>query len=183
MDHKFSGVRNDRIARISDWGLGLAMGVPLAVQISRGLYLRQRPNHVVTDTLWVAEIVLINGALNEMIKLATRRPRPFVYGLDPSSPEIQDSENYQSFYSSHTSSIFALGMGAARIISLRYPNRRTKRIVYLGVAALGIGMGSLRVLAGRHYPTDVLVGALIGTFTGLVLPGLLVRNNFTGITF
>lgn len=179
LDRKFAGVRNDRIARISDVCLGLAMGLPLAVQIGRALHLRQRPNHVIADTMGVVEIVLINGALNEMIKLATRRPRPLVYGLEPSSPEIQDSENYLSFYSSHTSRIFALGMGAARIYSLRHPKSRSGKIIYFGAAILGIGMGSLRVLAGRHYPTDALVGAFVGTMSGLVLPQLLANNILT----
>src|SRR2546423_585667 len=39
-----------------------------------------------------------------------------------------------------------------------------------GLAALGVGL--LRVLAGRHFPTDVLAGAAAGAAIGLTVPRL-----------
>jgi membrane-associated phospholipid phosphatase len=38
-------------------------------------------------------------------------------------------------------------------------------------------VGSLRVAAGRHFPTDVLVGALAGSAIGMVIPWAHARRT------
>jgi membrane-associated phospholipid phosphatase len=124
------------------------------------------------DMLVLAEVVAINGALNQVVKLAVRRPRPTVYDVPASSPEISQSGNYLAFYSGHTSTAFAVGMAYATTYSLRHPDSRSRGQVF-GVAAVAAGsVGVMRVLAGQHFPSDVLAGALVGGALGLVIPRL-----------
>src|SRR6266542_2592409 len=59
--------------------------------------------------LWVmAEVLVWNGAIQELTRRAVRRPRPFLYtpGVYPS--ERDHSESGFSFYSGHTSFAFAV---------------------------------------------------------------------------
>ena len=81
-----------------------------------------------------------------MLKQIARRIRPLeekVAGLNSSFP------------SGHAGTAFAI----ATVLSNRYPRLRIP--FYLGATLVGIS----RIYLGRHYPSDVLVGAAIGTFT------------------
>lgn len=118
------------------------------------------------------EALALNSGINQLVKAATRRPRPLLYGLAPGDPELAKKDNYRSFYSGHTSSVFAVGMAYARTYALRHPGSDARWAVYGGVVAVGTTVGVLRVVSGRHFPTDVLVGAAAGTAIGLLVPAL-----------
>jgi undecaprenyl-diphosphatase len=60
-----------------------------------------------------------------------------------------------SFPSGHTGTAFAI----ATVLSNQYPRLRIP--LYLGATLVGIS----RIYLGRHYPSDVLVGAAMGTLT------------------
>jgi membrane-associated phospholipid phosphatase len=49
--------------------------------------------------------------------------------------------------------------------------------VYGAVIAGGGTTGLLRVLAGKHFPTDVIVGAVAGSAVGLTVPFLHRRRE------
>jgi membrane-associated phospholipid phosphatase len=122
------------------------------------------------DLVIMGEAVLVDGALDEVVKLAVQRPRPRVYTNLPG--ELAKPDNYLSFYSGHTSTAFAAGMSYATTFALRHPDSPWRWVIYGGAAVAGSAVGSLRVLAGRHFTTDVLAGALAGTVVGLAVPRL-----------
>src|ERR1019366_7766200 len=81
-------------------------------------------------------------------------------------------DDYLSFYSNHTSTVFAAGISYARTYQLRHPNSPTTPWLYAGTVVVGGVIGSLRVFSGRHFPSDVLVGALVGSAIGWMVPTL-----------
>ncbi|MDQ3111372.1 MAG: phosphatase PAP2 family protein [Bacteroidota bacterium] len=87
------------------------------------------------------------------LKYTVNRPRPFV-----TYPDIIRKDSHagpKSFPSGHTSSAFAI----ATSVSLCYPKWYVIAPAY--VWAFTVGYSRMRL--GVHYPTDVLIGALIGT--------------------
>ena len=88
-----------------------------------------------------AETGLIVFALKETV----RRSRP------------QNNNENDSFPSGHSAFAFTM----ATIMSHQYPKLRIP--LYL----MAVGTGFSRVYLGRHYPSDVLVGAIIGTLVGV----------------
>jgi membrane-associated phospholipid phosphatase len=134
------------------------------------------------DALITGEAVLVNVAVNQWVKVAAERPRPFIYGLPADAPELQEAENYLSFYSQHTSVTFAAGISFARTFALRHPNSRYRWVAYTAAVGTGVAAGTFRVLAGKHFPTDVLTGAAAGTAIGLAVPWLRSKGNSTRIT-
>jgi membrane-associated phospholipid phosphatase len=117
----------------------------LAVGLIRKDKLTIQKGMVMTGTL------CLNGLLTNGLKLVVNRPRPFaVY------PEIQklDKAGSYSFPSGHTSSAFAF----ATSVSLAYPQWYVVAPSFAWASLVGYS----RMHLGVHYPSDVLVGALLG---------------------
>jgi membrane-associated phospholipid phosphatase len=129
--------------------------------------------HVGEDVLVMSEALLVNGGINELAKVAVQRPRPFAYD----GRSLSDSDSYLSFYSAHTSNAFAVGMAYASTFALRHPDSDYRYLVYGAVIAGGGTTGLFRVLAGKHFPSDVIVGAMVGSAVGLTVPLLHRRRE------
>ena len=93
--------------------------------------------------------------LNYLVKLIVRRPRPVLEGLPP----LGGAPSSLSFPSAHATSSFAVATAMTRVEPLA-------ALAFLLALALALG----RPYLGMHYPSDVLVGALLGVALGLVIP-------------
>ena len=89
---------------------------------------------------------------NLTIKPLLSRPRPW---LDWPIVPLVSEKDPNSFPSGHTCAAFAAGLSWVRALPWRWG-----RIAAVAAAVL---MGLSRLYVGVHYPTDVLVGALIGS--------------------
>ena len=123
--------------------------------------------------LWVfAEVLGWNGGIQDVVRRAVRRPRPFMYtpGLYPSERDSPDAG--MSFYSGHTSFAFAIATTAAYTFQLRHPHWWVRWLVWPGLMLVASVEPFLRVWSGDHFPTDVITGAVIGSAIGLLIPAL-----------
>jgi membrane-associated phospholipid phosphatase len=104
-------------------------------------------------------------ALDELIKLVVRRPRPFEALVNAPSalPAPETVVAHPSSYS-FPSGDAALAMGAAVALAYVTPKYRAP-ILLLGIAA-----ALARVVVGVHYPFDVLGGMTVGIVSGLLAP-------------
>ena len=102
----------------------------------------------------VALMAMVLGLLvtNVTIKPLVERARPWT--VLPIVPLVTEKDP-NSFPSGHTCAAFAAAMAGVRTLP-----RERDRICAVAVAGL---MGLSRLYVGVHYPTDVLVGAVIGT--------------------
>ncbi|HEX7058878.1 MAG TPA: phosphatase PAP2 family protein [Solirubrobacterales bacterium] len=94
-------------------------------------------------------------ALNYLVKLLVRRPRPVLKGLAP----LGGAPSSLSFPSAHATSSFAVATAMTRV-------EPVAALAFLLAAALALG----RPYLGMHYPSDVLAGALLGIALGLIVP-------------
>ena len=106
------------------------------------------------------EILSINGLITNLFKYSFKRQRPYSYY----STKQNDSESHKSFYSGHASTAFALGISSAKMLT-RYTNFDNTLIwtTTMGIASL---TGYFRIAADKHYVTDVIVGAIMGSLVG-----------------
>lgn len=138
-------------------------GVDLAMQATPAGVARA----LVTDLVIWTQTVSWNGFFNESVKILVQRPRPFVYtdavnlGKNPA--------NYVSFYSGHTS--FAAASCTALLLILL--GRGANLFLIVATAVLGpcliFATGLFRILAGRHFLSDVVVAAAAGIAVALVV--------------
>jgi membrane-associated phospholipid phosphatase len=107
------------------------------------------------------------GILVQLVKLAVGRSRPELW----LGAFHHARTSASSFPSGHTVGAFAL----AGVLFLASPSRTMRAIAFLLAAAVGIS----RVLAFRHWTSDVAASALIGTFAAFVFTRALVTDVTT----
>ena len=118
------------------------------------------------------ETVLLNEALTGMTKALVTRPRPFTYNETLSSEERTTDDNTFSFFSGHTSHSAALAFFTARVISVYVDRPAVRTVAWTVAALLPAATGWMRYEAGKHFPTDVVVGYAVGASVGLLIPYL-----------
>jgi membrane-associated phospholipid phosphatase len=133
------------------------------------------PRNAWVDALLIAEATTIAMSINQIVKLAVGRERPFVHDLpeDAKPRTANPSDNNLSFYSAHTGLTFAVAASAGTIATMRR-YRLAPWIWTVGLAGAAV-TGYLRIAADRHYATDVAVGAVMGSLVGAGVPYLFHR--------
>jgi membrane-associated phospholipid phosphatase len=153
------------VAPVAAVGLGaLAAGVD------------KRLDEAPLDTLLVAEATATSLALTEGLKSVLRRERPYVHfetDEDAHRALTQASDTLVSFPSGHTSTTFALAASAGTVATMR--GYRVAPLVWIAGGMIAVSTGYLRMAADRHYFTDVVAGAALGTAVGVGIPLLFHR--------
>jgi decaprenylphosphoryl-5-phosphoribose phosphatase len=109
-----------------------------------------------TRRAWLRGVAVVVGSytVNFAVKLAVRRRRPQLEGLEPLTPTV----SRLSFPSAHATTSFA----AARAYS---------RVAPAGpLYAAAVAFALSRPYLGVHYPSDVVAGATLGTAMAEVWP-------------
>jgi len=127
-----------------------------------------------TLTAMHLETLLLNGGVTYLMKNMFRRPRPFLYHQDHGiSSRLRSSHTARlSFPSGHTSTSFSSLVFLAKVFSTLYPDSDARPYVWGGCLAVAGTTGYLRYRAGFHYPTDIIAGAVLGSFVGWLVPTL-----------
>jgi hypothetical protein len=125
------------------------------------------------DSVIIVQSSMLTLVLNQSVKFIAGRERPFVHVLpeDQKPLTAHPTDNNLSFFSGHTSLAFSLVVSAGTVAELRgYKHRGWIWAVGLPMAT---SVGLLRIAADKHYLTDVLVGAVVGSAFGVAVPLLL----------
>ena len=114
------------------------------------------------------EALIVGEAVGGVVKAVVGRQRPSVMPRNASSYQLGrglQSDIYRSFPSGHTTSAFAAAAAVSSETSRWWPETRwvIGPILYTGAALTGIS----RMYNNRHWMSDVLAGAGVGTFAGL----------------
>jgi membrane-associated phospholipid phosphatase len=124
-----------------------------------------------TDLLMLAESNILCEGITQLSKGIFHRPRPFVYRGDQAGKKL-GRDAFRSFFSGHTSAAFNGAVLAGTVYARRHTGSRGSTAVWATGLTLAVATGACRVLAGRHFPTDVLAGAAVGSLTGWLIPRL-----------
>lgn len=112
----------------------------------------------------------MNTLVNDMVKLAVRRPRPYVYDDTVDAGTRSSADAGLSFYSMHTSTAISMATATSYLFTARHPESPWVAPLCVGTYAVAATVGTLRVQAGAHFWTDVVVGAAAGSAVGLLVP-------------
>jgi membrane-associated phospholipid phosphatase len=152
-----------------------ALGLGAAAAISD-----RRSDEILVNDLLLVEAVAASIFTTEALKSVFLRERPYVHAIadpDEKRAALEQKDALVSFPSGHTTATFAMAAAGGTIATMR--GYRLAPLVWVAGAMLGVATGYLRIAADRHYFTDVLGGAAVGTGIGIGVPVLFHRPRET----
>jgi membrane-associated phospholipid phosphatase len=150
---------NGRTAHISD---GMALGTALAA----GMVTFALPKNQQTQYIQLAvQNVWFTANITQTVKMLALRNRP--YTQTPGFVSSKTDDHF-SFFSGH-SAITATAATTAILMALNQPNMSTwgKAAAY-SAGGLALTTAILRIEAGKHYPSDVVTGILVGVAVAVI---------------
>jgi len=167
LDKPFAGNYDENWSKATDWILRGLFVAPLPM-----LWIDNTFLNMLNDVTIIYESGLTALALSGLATMSAQRARPFVYGTN-APEEVRTSPNGAlSFVSGHTTMAFALSTSTFWTIYRRHgPGVYAWTTLAVGTTAASmVAVG--RVLAGKHFPTDVITGAAVGASVGTLMPAL-----------
>jgi membrane-associated phospholipid phosphatase len=151
----------------SDWlarGVGGAMIYADIWHGARGVTSWQP---LLEDVLILSQAFAWSSAINLNVRTTRVHPRPFVYGDAAPASLRTKGEAAGGFYSDHAASAFLGAVYVSTVYPLRRPDFEHRGWLWAGTLTAATGVAVLRVTAGKHFPSDVLAGAAMGSLIGL----------------
>ena len=137
-----------------------------------GILVHEGLRRGLNDLVVIAEATLLSSAASGLSTAMTGRPRPYMYGTEAPLSVRQNGNGGLSYFSGHTSTSFGAVTSTFMTLRRLHPDARWPWLVMAGGGALAGLVGATRVLAGDHFPTDVLAGAVVGTAIGVLVPAI-----------
>jgi membrane-associated phospholipid phosphatase len=159
-------------ARLSDILLAATLALPVSLFISENVR-----NDFSTVGSMCAENLLLVNLFSLITRGSVRRIRPYVYNPNAPLEEKLSKGAAHSFYSGHTTNAFASAVFFSVVYSDYFPDSRWKTQVWIGSLGAASLVGYLRYRAGRHFPSDIITGVLVGSVIGFVVPYLHRQKN------
>ena len=161
--------QENRFLRTAATGFRL-IGDPGSIAVAGALYIIGRSSgnaHVEDIGLHSTESILLATAVAGSIKVVAGRARPEIDVDNPRDFQLfrgLKGSSFQSFPSGHTTSAFAFATTISSELARWQPGTRwtVGPVMYTGAALVGAS----RMYNNKHWATDVLAGAAIGTFVG-----------------
>lgn len=121
-----------------------------------------KENYSVETSMIAAESMILTTAMVQLVKNTACRTRP--NNEATTNPHQWQGPFFKgnSFYSGHTTTAFA----AASVFAYRYRHTKWVPIVSYSLATIG---GLQRIYNNRHWASDVFMGAVMGSATGVFL--------------
>jgi membrane-associated phospholipid phosphatase len=161
---------SERMRTMSDVGLVTSVVVPAALALGTDFDRGAAERGLVYTESLAGALLLVSAT-----KTLVGRPRPYTYSADPRAQahaRRKGRDARRSFFSGHSTTAFA-SVAAGAALYAGHESDRTRRAAAWGSGALlAAATANLRVRAGEHFYSDVLVGALIGTAVGTAIPAV-----------
>lgn len=119
-----------------------------------------------------AETMLWAYGFKELGKALVTRARPYMYFDNYPEDKVKEGDWDDSFFSGHTTMSFAAATFTTYAFCKYFPNSSWKIPIIVFSYSLATATSALRIMGGNHFATDVIVGAVIGSATGFLVPFL-----------
>lgn len=167
---------SDQKAHISDYAVvtscAISVGLSGIVSLHSGTDSRSFLSHAGTLAVLWAETNAITMITTNIAKSSIQRTRPYVYNSNVPIEKQMEVDGRKSFFSGHTAFTASNCYFAAHVISQYYPKSWLSYSTWTAAALLPASVAYLRVQSGRHFPTDVMTGYIVGAACGVLIPQL-----------
>jgi len=155
-------------AHVSDATIAAAVLGPYLTQaLDSRAYEWTNTSLIYTETLAASQL------LNVSVKQTVLRARPYTHGESEAARKHEKekgADSYYSFYSGHAAMAFTGATAGSYLFAATHEDTAL-RATHWGASMMLAGFTAhARVRAGKHYLTDVGVGAFLGVAMGLGVP-------------
>jgi hypothetical protein len=165
IDRWSAGNYNKSQSSISDVLVGVSIAAPLSLMLDEDI----QKEYLTLGVMYIetASLAAIAPSLGKGI---AKRIRPYVYST--STPNIMkiESDAQRSFFSRHSTFAFSLAVSMSIVYDDYFPNSRYSSYVWISSLGLATTVAALRVTSGSHFVSDVVVGAVVGSGIGYLIP-------------
>jgi len=171
-DAGLEGTFSQQAAATSDMLAALDVLAPLALLVGQGGGFNAANDR---RLLVYDEALAISVFINAVTKYAVGRPRPYVYSDDPrlrAYAESEGKDSHLSFFSAHASNTFAASVAGSYLFAQASTDKAARAGVWGFELAVAAATARLRTRAGKHFYSDVIVGAIVGAGIGYLTPRL-----------
>ncbi|HLG36130.1 MAG TPA: phosphatase PAP2 family protein [Bacteroidia bacterium] len=114
------------------------------------------------------ETLSITGLFGAGAPYFIDRHRPYTYTSETPMEKRMTPNAKNSAFSGHVEVVAASTFFIAKVYSDYYPE---KKLMMFSLASVATGgMAYLRLMQGMHFPSDIVIGAAIGTLSGILVP-------------
>ncbi len=106
------------------------------------------------------------------------RFRPYTYNPEVPLSKRTGGGGKNSFMSGHPGLVATSTFFVAKVFSDYHPEWKNKWILYTLAGGASLTTGILRIKAGEHFPTDVMVGIPMGVLSGILIPHMHKNKDF-----
>jgi hypothetical protein len=171
-DAGLEGKFSQQAAATSDMLAAIDVIAPLALLVGQGGGFNADSDR---RLLVYDEALVVSLFINSVTKYLVGRPRPYVYSDDPrlrAYADGQGKDSHLSFFSGHASTTFAASVAGSYLFAQASADRAARAGVWGFELALAAATARLRTRAGKHFYSDVIVGAIVGAGVGYLVPRL-----------
>jgi len=123
-----------------------------------------------TLAVMYGEVILLNAGITGLVKGLTERTRPFAYHENSPMEEKYKVDARYSFYSGHVSMTASNSFFTAKVFSEYLSDNTAKVLIWSAAALIPAVTAFSRVNTHNHFPTDVIVGYIVGAAIGYLIP-------------
>lgn len=157
-DHTFRNVlkwENSSLNHAALYSDVIAMGILLPTMVVAPLVTDYKSSHY-----WLvnAQVLGATAITTVLAKFLVGRQRP--YAQFNTSPSLGGDDNL-SFFSGHTSFSFAAAVSQSYLLQKQFP--KSAALIWSSSLTLAALVAYFRVAADKHYISDVIVGAIVGS--------------------
>ena len=161
----------------SDWSKNTVLGASVLLSATPLVLAGEWSETVTLGTIFLETFSLVFGVTTS-VKALAGRTRPYAYNTSLTAEERyriagpDDSSVRRSFISGHSAMTFAGAPLLSTVYADLHGPSTTSTVVWASSLSLAAFTAYARVQAGKHFPTDVIVGAAVGTAIGYWIPAL-----------
>lgn len=175
LDRWAAGMHDEKAAATSDYFFYTSIPLPFLLLADKTI--RQ---HAPKVGFMYLEAMAITGLLYTGGDYFIDRYRPEAYRTDQTPAEKTNGNYRNAFFAGHVALVGTATFFMAKVYNDYHPDNNFRYVLWGGAIAATGTTAYLRHKAGKHFPTDIAVGAAIGVLSGVLVPELHKNKKFSG---
>jgi membrane-associated phospholipid phosphatase len=164
---------NDKLEKLSYYPFYASIPLPFIFFLSTG----KTSNDFFKLSFLYLETLSIMGVIGTSSTYFVDRYRPYTYTSETPMDRRTSKVARNSFFSGHVEMVSAPLFFIAKVYSDYYPESNVKWVFYGIAASVTTFTAYTRLKGGDHFPSDILLGALVGSLSGILVPEFHKNRN------